>query len=103
MKFISNLFLIFSAILIIAIIGLIFAGIIANELNEIDSGVIVDKYMDNGGTYYSSSKDGGYLRSSPPSYSFTIRGEKDGKIVEYSFEVSESEYNSYKIGDDYQR
>ena len=43
------------------------------------------------------------MRSYPPSYSFTIRGEKDGEVVEYTFEVSAEEYGAYKIGEVYHR
>lgn len=89
----------FVVVMFTAILG----GAIENESNRIDSGVIVDKYMDAGGTYYSSDKNGGYMRSYPPSYNFTIRGEKDGEVVEYTFEVSAEEYDAYKIGEVYHR
>lgn len=88
---------------VIVIFTAILGGTIENESNRIDSGVIVDKYMDAGGTYYSSDKNGGHMRSYPPSYSFTIRGEKDGEVVEYTFEVSAEEYGAYKIGEVYHR
>ena len=78
-------------------------GTIENESNRIDSGVIVDKDMDAGRTYFSSDKSGGHMRSYPPSYSFTIRGEKDGTVVEYTFEVSAEEYDAHKIGEVYHR
>ena len=88
---------------VIVMVTAILGGTIENESNRIDSGVIVDKYMDAGGTYYSSDKNGGHMRSYPPSYSFTIRGEKDGEVVEYTFEVSAEEYGAYKIGEVYHR
>ena len=88
---------------VIVMVTAILGGTIENESNRIDSGVIVDKYMDAGGTYYSSDKNGGHMRSYPPSYSFTIRGEKDGTVVEYTFEVSAEEYDAYKIGEVYHR
>ena len=87
----------------IATITVALVGAIENESNRIDSGVIVDKDMDAGGTYYSSDKNGGHMRSHPPSYNFTIRGEKDGEVVEYTFEVSAEEYDAYKIGEVYHR
>lgn len=76
---------------------------IENANNRIDSGIIVDKQMDAGGMYYSSDKNGGRMHSYPPSYRFTIRGEKDGEVVEYTFEVSAEEYDAYKIGEVYDR
>lgn len=79
----------------------IIGSAIANEGNRIDSGIIVDKYMDPGGAYFVSDKTGGRMHSYPASYHFTIRGEKDGEEVEYTFEVSESEYGAHKIGDEY--
>lgn len=89
--------------IVIAVIAVALGGAIENEANRIDSGVIVDKYMDAGRTHYSSDKNGGHLYSYPPSYSFTIRGEKDGEVVEYTFEVAAEEYAAYKIGDQYHR
>ncbi len=88
---------------VIVMFTAILGGAIENESNRIDSGVIVDKDMDAGGTYYSSDKNGGQMYSYPPSYSFTIRGEKDGEVVEYTFEVAAEEYAAYKIGDQYYR
>ena len=89
--------------IVIATIAVALGDSIENEANRIDGGVIVDKDMDAGGTYYSSDKNGGHLYSYPPSYSFTIRGEKDGEVVEYTFEVTAEEYAAYKIGDQYHR
>lgn len=88
---------------VIVMVTAILGGSIENESNRIDSGVIVDKHMDAGRTYYSSDKNGGHICSYPPSYSFTIRGEKDGEVVEYTFEVSAEEYGAYKIGEVYHR
>lgn len=88
---------------VIVMFTAILGGAIENESNRIDSGVVVDKYMNAGGTYYSSDKNGGHMHSYPPSYSFTIRGEKDGEIVEYTFEVTAEEYAAYKIGEVYHR
>ena len=90
-------------IIIVSMFATMIGMAITNENNRIDSGIIVDKYMDTGGTYYSSDKNGGHMRSYPPSYSFTIRGEKDGEVVEYTFEVTAEEYGAYKIGEVYYR
>ncbi len=79
------------------------AGAIINENNSIDSGVIVDKRMKSGGSALNSDVNGTHYRNNPPSYIFTIEGRKDGKVVQYTFEVSEEEYKAYKIGDRYNR
>lgn len=98
-----NIAMIVLTAIVIATITVALGSAIENEANRIDSGVIVDKYMDAGRTHYSSEKNGGHLYSYPPSYSFTIRGEKDGEVVEYTFEVSAEEYDTYKIGEVYHR
>ena len=36
-------------------------------------------------------------------YRFTIAGEKNGRSVQYTFSVTEDEYDRYKIGDWYTR
>lgn len=98
-----NIAMIVLTAIVIATIAVALGEAIENESNRIDSGVIVDKYMDAGRTHYSYDKNGGHLYSYPPSYSFTIRGEKDGEVVEYTFEVAAEEYAEYKIGDQYHR
>lgn len=87
-------------------VGLIAAAVvstIANEANAIDAGIIVDKWYNAGSTHFSANKNGGSYYSHPASYYFTIRGEKNGKTVEYSFEVTAEEYDAYKIGEAYRR
>ena len=84
------------------LVGLL-AGGVANERNEIVAGTIVDKEMNTGSTHYSSDKNGSHMNSYPTTYRFTIRGEKDGETVDYTFEVTEDEYAAYKIGDWYER
>lgn len=94
------------AVIWLVVLGLLvfaYGSIISNANNKINAGVITDKQYYAGGTYYSSDKNGGHMRSDPPQYWFTIRGEKDGETVEYSFEVTETEYNQYKIGDWFER
>ena len=61
--------------------------------NKINSGVIVDKEYSSG--FYSTD----YWV--PPSHRLTIRGEKNGEMVEYTFEVDEATYNKYNIGESY--
>ena len=106
----DTLIQIIASVLIVAVIASlvgcfvwIIYDIIENANNAITSGIIVDKYMDSGGTHYHSSKDSGRLYSYPPSYYFTIRGAKDDKMVDYMFEVTAEEYSLYKIGDKYER
>lgn len=84
-----NIAMIVLTAIVIATITVALGSAIENEANRIDSGVIVDKHMDAGRAY--------------SSYSFTIRGEKGGEIVEYTFEVTAKEYAAYKIGDQYHR
>ena len=71
----------------------ILIGAIAHGRNKISTGVIVDKEYTSG--FYSTD----YWE--PPSHRLTIRGEKNGKMVEYSFEVDEATYNKYNIGESY--
>lgn len=80
-------------IVVIGILGLIITLAIRNESNKISQGTVV-------------SKDYTPARASsksciPESFTITIEGEKDGKIVEYTFNVPESEYAMYNIGDWY--
>lgn len=81
------------AIVVIGILGLIITLAIRNESNKISQGTVV-------------SKDYTPARASSKSYiaesfTITIEGEKDGKFVEYTFNVPESEYAMYNIGDWY--
>ncbi len=96
-----------SCALILIVVGLIAWAIVTvaiNAQNRITEGVIIDKrylaaYYDN--TTIVKSKDVVYADNPyhPARYYFTIRGEKNEKIVEYSFQVTETQYNSYNIGD----
>lgn len=71
----------------------ILIGAITHGRNKISTGVIIDKEYTSG--FYSTD----YWE--PPSHRLTIRGEKNGKIVEYTFEVDEATYNKYNIGQSY--
>lgn len=79
------------AVIVVLIVCIV--GWIANGHNKIDSGIVIDKHHKPptrvGKVYY------------PASYTLTIKGEKNGKTVEYRFECSEEEYDSYDIGDKY--
>ena len=80
-------------IAIVAVLLIIGIGAITYSRNKINSGVIVDKEYSSG--FYSSD----YWV--PPSHRLTIRGEKNGEMVEYTFEVDEATYNKYNIGESY--
>ena len=80
-------------IAIVAVLLIIGIGAITYSRNKINSGVIVDKEYSSG--FYSTD----YWV--PPSRRLTIRGEKNGKVVEYTFEVDEATYGKYNIGESY--
>ncbi len=73
--------------------------VISNENNEISEGIVVDRDYTAGYTTIGTN-------NSPPVYhpsrcTLTISGTKNGEEVEYTFEVPESEYVLYNIGDHY--
>ena len=88
-----------NALLVIAIALLIIciAIPIINYHNKIDSGIVVDKHHTKAHT---TPTRFGMVHHSE-SYELTIKGEKNGKTVEYTFGCSEDEYDSYDIGDKY--
>lgn len=81
---------------------------LANEGNKINEGVIVDKRYT---AAYTSTKTYPVPENTtmpvkeyhPATYHFKIRGDKNGETVEYTFAVTENEYNAYKIGDYYKK
>lgn len=90
--------LIFISIAVVVIIT-IFALMEAweNESNKISTGTIIEKeYNDDYYTYVNR-----VLIHHDESYYFTIRGEKDEKMVEYYFEVDKTTYDNYSIGQVY--
>lgn len=82
------------------LIGSIIADAAANERNAITSGVIVDKGISGGDVYFDNN---GRAVRDPSKYWFTIRGEKDGKEVDYTFRVDADTYAAHKIGEVYHR
>ena len=85
--------------IIAAVLGLIFIPTIINHANKINHGEIVSKsYTAAYSTYDGESLDHWYH---PQRCELTIRGEKNGKTVEYTFCVPEAEYVMYEIGDWY--
>lgn len=77
----------------------------ANSRNKITEGVVIDK------DYHSAYTTITYIHSDdmtipvsqyyPERFVLTIRGSKNGETVDYWFEVSETEYEKYSIGDYY--
>lgn len=94
-----------NAISIIVVVGIvvvliiILCGYISNMRNRISEGTVVYKDYTNGWT--SSGTENSPPRYHPPRCSLTIAGEKNGKYVEYTFDVPEAEYVMYNVGDHY--
>lgn len=88
-------------IAIAAILGLLITGVIINESHKISHGTVVDKQYRAAYSTVNHSKNGNYSVYHPESCKLTIQGEKNGETVEYTFEVPESEYAMYNIGDNY--
>lgn len=78
---------------IIGVLCVICSLAIKNKSNKISQGTVVSKDY---APARASSKS--YI---PESFTITIEGEKDGKVVEYTFAVPESEYVMYNVGDWY--
>lgn len=91
------LMVILIALLILCIVSWIYLYR-TNEHNKIDSGIVIDKHHAKAHT--TPTRFGMMVRHSE-SYELTIKGEKNGKTVEYTFKCSEEEYDSYDIGDKY--
>ena len=89
-------------ILIVALaIALIVAAAVMNEKNRISSGEVIDKQVEAGYSDFHASSKAASAHSRDTAYYLLIRGEKDGKTVEYWREVSADEYSRYEIGDWY--
>jgi ATP/ADP translocase len=84
-------------VVLFALMIICIASWIINEHNKIDSGIVIDKHHTRAHT---TPTRFGMIRHSE-SYKLTIKGEKNGKTVEYTFDCSEEEYDSYDIGDEY--
>ena len=80
---------------VIAVITVGAVSSINNASNEIYAGIIIDKYT-SGGYYVRGYK-------LPKAWNFVIQDTKDGETVTHRFEVTEEEYDRYKIGDYYER
>lgn len=89
------LFISVAMVVIITIFALMDAW--ENESNRISTGTIIEKeYNDDYYTYVNKA-----LIHHDESYYFTIRGEKDEKMVEYYFEVDKTTYDNYSVGQVY--
>lgn len=96
---------------IAVVFGVVAFGIIDtknNDMNKISEGIITDKYYRAAYTSTTTQRISKNVtmpvtQYHPATYHFKIEGNKDGKIVEYVFAVTENEYNAYKIGDYYNR
>ena len=89
--------------LVLTFIGVVVAVSIENELCRISEGVVIDKQLSEGYTQGNVSKDGDNYVSKPTTYYFQLRGEKNEKTVTYWLNVTEDEYDKYKVGDHYKK
>lgn len=90
-----------SIVLMIIVVIMVFIIIAAcvNESHKISEGTVVDRHY-TAGHMTPATKDRPAVYHSPK-YTLTISGMKDGKEVEYTFDVPEAEYVKYNIGDHY--
>lgn len=92
--------------LIVVTLVIVSAGA-SNAMNRINEGVVIDKqYYSSYTTTNRTTVDGKTVitpRYVPEKYYFTIEGEKNGEVVQYSFKVTAEEYNDYHIGDYYRK
>ena len=80
-------------------LGVVTAAVISNENNKISEGIVVDRHYTAGYTTIGTNNSQPVYHSSR--CTLTISGTKNGEEVEYTFEVPESEYVLYNIGDHY--
>lgn len=84
---------------VILLFGVCIGLSVKNEKNRITQGIVVEKKLYPG----EISKVGDSLSATSDRYSITIRGEKGGKEVEYTFYVAKEEYDNCRIGQFYER
>lgn len=90
----SNIFMGVIIVFSIFAIAVCIASVVSNYNNKIDSGIVIDKH-------HTRAARVGRRVYYPESYTLTIKGEKNGKTVEYRLDCSKDEYDSYDIGDKY--
>lgn len=101
-----NLASVFGIIIFSLVIGLIVYAVtflVHNENNRIWEGVVVDKNFSPAYSSVSGGRNNISAYSSGDSYQMCISGEKNGKTVQYWFECTAQEYNTYKVGDYYKK
>ena len=77
-------------VILLVLIVAIVVHAASNALCEIDCGIIVDKHIST-------------INRKVPVCRFTIEGYKYGIAVQYTFAVTEYEYDQYSIGDYYDK
>lgn len=94
-------------ILIFVVVALLIVGVVIgavnNEQNRITEGIVVDKDYTAAYTTFTMVNKIMIPHYHSESYQLCISGEKDGEIVEYWFGCTADEYNSYNVGDYYQK
>lgn len=104
--FIDNIKVIIEGIIIFAlatIVATIFFAGWNNANNRITEGFVIDKQYRAAYTTTTYSGIGenriAIPHRHPERYIFTIEGDKDGETVQYTFDVTETQYEQYSIGD----
>lgn len=104
-EFLCGLIVVLFVTIMCALAATSIASKIENEANKINEGIVVDKSCTEPYTSKVPHKAGTVwilrTKEHPTEWEFTIKGEKNGKMVEYRFNVSESEYSEYETGDHY--
>lgn len=76
---------------------------ISKAFDHTTEGIVVDKrcYVAYTTITYTGPTNNRIAMSEyhPERYEFTIEGDKDGKTVQYTFDVTETLYKQYSIGD----
>lgn len=90
-------------VILIALVIVVVGGAIKNEINRISEGFVIDKSFSPGSSYATGGQDGWSAHRTQARYSIKLRGEKDGKEVEYWMTCTKEEYESCKIGDYFKR
>lgn len=98
-SFRDNFIEIIVALVIVSVLGVIVFVCLKNESNRISEGTVV--YKDYTSAWTSAGTENSPARYHPAKCTLTISGEKNGEYVEYTFDVPESEYVMYNVGDHY--
>lgn len=92
-------------VVIVTMMVLAVVCVIQNGKNRIEEGVVLAKSFTPGGTHvqYGAGGEIQGIYSTPDKYAIKLRGEKDGKEVEYWMTCTEEEYESRRVGDYFKR